>query len=69
MVTSIVTLYSHTEALVLSPGGGHLPEHVLLGLHAWGAAVTSEVAGAHIHPGGLDQGAEEQEDGEPHHHH
>ena len=26
---------------MFSPGGGQLSEHVLPGLHAWGAAVTS----------------------------
>ena len=61
-------MYSHTEALVLLPGGGHLPEHVLPGLHARGAAVRPEVTGADIHPGGQAQGAEE-EDRSPHHHH
>ena len=27
--------------LMFSPGGGQLSEHVLPGIHAWGAAVTS----------------------------
>ena len=62
-------MYSHTEALVLLPGGGHLSEHVLPGLHARGAAMSTKVTGADIHPGGQAQGAEEQEDRGPHHHH
>ena len=49
-------LHSHTESLMLPPGGGHLPEHVLPGLHARRAAVTPEVTGADIHPGGRGQG-------------
>ena len=61
--------HSHAEALVLPPGGGDLPEHVLPGLHARGAAVTPEVTGADIHPGGRAQGhqAGDQQDRGLHH--